>query len=138
MYSSELFPQQICICFSPNVAVGTSRPDYCEVPSSEANIILVDRTERGTFMTDPVVKARPMTPAEVAAHLQMSERRVIQWLREGQLLGHRIDTQWQTSTLHLASFLEARANRPATTKAQPSDLQKKGRKRKLIAHPTGE
>jgi hypothetical protein len=28
-----------------------------------------------------------MTPAQVAAHLQGSERRVVKWLREGQLLG---------------------------------------------------
>ena len=70
-------------------------------------------------MTDPMLKARSMTSAQVAAHLQVSERKVVQWLREGQLLGYRIDKQWRTSTLHLATFLEARANRPATAKAPP-------------------
>ena len=82
-------------------------------------------------MTDTVPKGRSMTPAQVAVHLQISERRVIQWLREGQLFGHRIDNQWRTSTLHLLHFLEARANRPAMTKAQPDALQKEARKGKL-------
>ncbi len=78
-------------------------------------------------MTDPMLKARSMTSAQVAAHLQVSERKVVQWLREGQLLGYRIDKQWRTSTLHLATFLEARANRPAPTMAQPGTLQKQAR-----------
>ena len=70
-------------------------------------------------MTNPAPKVLPMTLAQVAAYLQVSERRVVQWLREGQLFGHKIDKQWRTSTLHVATFLEARANRPATAKAPP-------------------
>ncbi len=34
-------------------------------------------------MTNPVPKARAMTPAQVVAYLQVSERSVVQWLREG-------------------------------------------------------
>ena len=83
-------------------------------------------------MTDPVPKIRPMTQAQAAAYLQVSERRVVQWFHEGQLLGYRLDRQWRTSTLHLATFLEARANRPRG-KGPPSALQKKARKRKLVA-----
>ncbi len=82
-------------------------------------------TVRGLFVTNPVAKVRPMTSAQVAAHLQISERRVIQYLREGKLLGFRIDNRWQTSTRHLVTFLEAHANRPATTKDQAGPVQKK-------------
>ena len=67
-----------------------------------------------------------MTPAQVAAHLQVSERRVICWMRGGQLVGLRIGNQWRTSTLHLASFLDARANRSAVTKPQPGAFERWG------------
>lgn len=53
-----------------------------------------------------------MTPVEVARHLQVSERKVFQWLREGQLLGLKIGNRWRTSRRHVSSFLEAHANRP--------------------------
>ena len=79
--------------------------------------------EGGAFGTDPVPEVRSMTPAQVAAHLQVSERRVVKWLREGQLLGVRVGTQWRTSTLHLATFLEARANRPAAAGADAGDMR---------------
>ncbi len=84
-----------------------------------------------------MLKVRSMTPTQIAAHLQVSERMVVKWLREGQLLGVRIDKQWRTSTLHLATFLEARANRPVTKKVQPGALQESAGKRKLKAYPTG-
>ena len=77
-----------------------------------------------------MLKARSMTPAQVAAHLQVSEHRVVKWLREGQLLGVRTGKKWRTSTLHLAVFLQARANQAATAKVQPGALQKLARKRK--------
>jgi excisionase family DNA binding protein len=56
---------------------------------------------------------RVLTPAQVARCLQVSEARVLRWLSAGQLHGLRLGDEWRTSTLSLAAFLEARANRPA-------------------------
>lgn len=56
---------------------------------------------------------RALTPAQVARRLQVSEGRVVRWLRAGQLRGLRCRGRWWTSTLALAAFLERRANRPA-------------------------
>ncbi|MDX1424417.1 MAG: helix-turn-helix domain-containing protein [Kiloniellales bacterium] len=56
---------------------------------------------------------RALTPAQVARRLQVSEGRVVRWLRAGHLRGLRCRGRWWTSTLALAAFLETRANRPA-------------------------
>lgn len=60
-----------------------------------------------------MIEKRMLTPAQVARRLQVSEARVVSWLRLGQLHGLRLGDQWRTSAPNLASFLEARANRPA-------------------------
>ena len=62
---------------------------------------------------DPMIEKRALSPAEVAWRLQVSEDRVVRWLSAGQLRGLRIGDQWRTSTVFLAAFLEAHANRPA-------------------------
>jgi len=56
---------------------------------------------------------RALSPSQVASRLQVSEGRVVRWLSAGQLRGLRIGDQWRTSTVFLAAFLEAHANRPA-------------------------
>ena len=65
-----------------------------------------------------MVENRALSPAQVAFRLQVSEDRVVRWLSAGQLRGLRIGDQWRTSTLFLARFLEARANRPASVAAE--------------------
>ena len=60
-----------------------------------------------------MIEKRTLTPAQVARRLQVSEARVVSWLRLGQLHGLRLGDQWRTSAPSLASFLEARANRPS-------------------------
>ena len=62
---------------------------------------------------NPMFENRALLPSQVASRLQVSEGRVVRWLSAGQLRGLRIGDQWWTSTLLLATFLEARANRPA-------------------------
>lgn len=62
---------------------------------------------------DPMFENRALTPAQVARRLQVSEGRVVRWLSAGQLRGLRLGDRWWTSTLFLATFLEARANRPS-------------------------
>ncbi len=114
---SRICPQKTTIYPSPNVAFDASKPDHYGVPFSDANTTLVVGQRSQPSGPPLFQKVRSMTPTQVAAHLQVSERRVIKWLREGQLLGVRIDKQWRTSTLHLATFLEARANRATATAA---------------------
>lgn len=74
--------------------------------------LLIDesRANRGPH---PMFENRALTPAQVARRLQVSEGRVLRWLSAGQLRGLRFGDRWFTSTLYLASFLEAHANRPS-------------------------
>ena len=76
---------------------------------------------------------RTLTPAQVARRLQVSEARVVRWLRSGHLHGLKLGDQWRTSSVSLAAFLEARANRPsarrgaATTEGQLYAFDRRGR-----------
>jgi excisionase family DNA binding protein len=53
-----------------------------------------------------------LTPTDVANRLQVNERTVCQWLREGRLRGFKIGKEWRISPDDLQAFLEASANRP--------------------------
>ena len=54
-----------------------------------------------------------LTPPQVARHLQVNERTVTQWLRQGHLRGFKIGKEWRISAHDLESFLEQSANVPA-------------------------
>ncbi len=53
-----------------------------------------------------------LTPTDVADRLQVNERTVTQWLREGHLRGFKIGKEWRISPEDLQAFLEASANKP--------------------------
>ena len=53
-----------------------------------------------------------LTPTDVANHLQVNERTVTQWLRQGRLRGFKIGKEWRVSTRDLDNFLEQSANNP--------------------------
>ena len=74
--------------------------------------VLFERQGPSETRVRPMFENRALTPAEVARRLQVSEDRVLRWLSAGQLRGLRLDDEWRTSTLSVAAFLEARANRP--------------------------
>ena len=52
-----------------------------------------------------------LTPSDVAKRLQMKERTVTQWLRNGHLRGFKIGKEWRVSDVDLDDFLEASANK---------------------------
>ncbi len=53
-----------------------------------------------------------LTPPQVAKHLQVNERTVTQWLRQGHLRGFKIGKEWRVSERDLDNFLEQSANIP--------------------------
>ncbi len=53
-----------------------------------------------------------LTPTDVANHLQVNERTVTQWLRNGHLRGFKVGKEWRISPDDLQAFLEASANKP--------------------------
>jgi excisionase family DNA binding protein len=59
-------------------------------------------------MTDDML----LTPPQVAERLQVNERTVTQWLRNGHLRGFKIGKEWRVSTRDLDDFLEQSANVP--------------------------
>ncbi len=60
------------------------------------------------LMTEQIL----LTPFDVAKRLQMNERTVTQWLRNGHLRGFKIGKEWRISELDLDAFIEASANKP--------------------------
>jgi excisionase family DNA binding protein len=61
---------------------------------------------------DLMVEQRYLTPFDVAKRLQMNERTVTQWLRNGHLRGFKIGKEWRVSDVDLDAFIEASANKP--------------------------
>ena len=53
----------------------------------------------------------PLTVSEVARRLQLNERTVTMWLRNGRLRGHKIGKEWRVSGCDLEVFLEKNANK---------------------------
>ena len=64
-------------------------------------------------MRDLMTEQILLTPLDVAKRLQMNERTVTQWLRNGHLRGFKIGKEWRVSELDLDAFLEASANKPS-------------------------
>ncbi len=59
-----------------------------------------------------MIEDKLLTPPQVAQRLQMNERTVTQWLRQGHLRGFKIGKEWRVSTRDLDTFLEQSANIP--------------------------
>jgi excisionase family DNA binding protein len=64
-------------------------------------------------MRDLMTEQRLLTPSNVAKRLQMNERTVTQWLRQGHLRGFKIGKEWRVSEIDLEAFIEAGANKPS-------------------------
>ncbi len=58
-----------------------------------------------------------LTPTDVAKRLQMNERTVTLWLRNGYLRGFKIGKEWRVSDVDLDAFIEASANKPSEATA---------------------
>ncbi len=52
-----------------------------------------------------------LTPVDIANRLQVNERTVTQWLRNGHLRGFKVGKEWRVSVKDLEAFLEASANK---------------------------
>ncbi len=59
-----------------------------------------------------MIEDKLLTPPQVAQRLQMNERTVTQWLRQGHLRGFKIGKEWRVSARDLDNFLEQSANFP--------------------------
>ncbi len=59
-----------------------------------------------------MIEDKLLTPPQVARHLQVNERTVTQWLRQGHLRGFKIGKEWRVSARDLDNFLEQSANVP--------------------------
>ena len=68
-------------------------------------------------MRDLMTQKILLTPSDVAKHLQMNERTVTQWLRNGHLRGFKIGKEWRVSDVDLDAFIEASANKPSEATA---------------------
>ena len=53
-----------------------------------------------------------LTPAQVAERIQIQERTVTRWLRQGYLSGYKLGKEWRIAPDDLETFLDGHANRP--------------------------
>ena len=53
-----------------------------------------------------------LTPAQVADRLQIHERTVTRWLRDGYLRGFKLGKEWRIAPTDLRAFMERHANQP--------------------------
>ncbi len=65
-------------------------------------------------MRDLIVEEKLLTPLNVAKRIQINERTVLGWLREGHLRVFKIGKTWRVSVKDLEDFLEAVANKPSS------------------------
>jgi excisionase family DNA binding protein len=68
-------------------------------------------------MRDLMTQQLLLTPSDVAKRLQMNERTVTLWLRNGHLRGFKIGKEWRVSDVDLDAFVEASANKPSEATA---------------------
>jgi len=68
-----------------------------------------------------------LTPNQVADVLQIQERTVTRWLRDGYLRGFKIGKEWRIDSLDLNRFLEQNANhdQPPVAESSQSPLARK-------------
>ncbi len=55
---------------------------------------------------DERVKDQLLTPSQVAERFQVTDRTVYQWLRDGQLVGHKLGRLWRIRPEDLEDFLD--------------------------------
>ena len=56
-----------------------------------------------------------LTPAQVAERLQVHERTVTRWLRDGYVRGFKLGKEWRIAPADLQSFMDKHANQPIDT-----------------------
>ena len=56
-----------------------------------------------------------LTPAQVADRLQIHERTVTRWLRDGYMRGFKLGKEWRIAPADLETFMELHANQPLDT-----------------------
>ncbi len=59
-----------------------------------------------------MVEEKLLTPTQVAEHLQIHERTITRWLRDGYLRGFKLGKEWRVSPEDLQLFMESQANQP--------------------------
>jgi excisionase family DNA binding protein len=62
-----------------------------------------------------MVEEKLLTPAQVANRLQIHERTVTRWLRDGYLRGFKLGKEWRIAPADLESFMDSHANQPLDT-----------------------
>ena len=63
-----------------------------------------------TYEEQHLYSSKILTVPQAAAHLQVSERTVYEWLRDGKLPGRKIGKVWRMSTDAIADFLRGDIN----------------------------
>ncbi len=62
-----------------------------------------------------MIEEKLLTPVQVADRLQIHERTITRWLRDGYLRGFKLGKEWRIAPADLNAFMEKYANQPLDT-----------------------
>ncbi len=68
--------------------------------------------QQGSSTTAPATEDELLRPSQISERLQIQERTVTRWLRNGYLRGFKLGKEWRVSSADLRSFMEKHANKP--------------------------
>ena len=68
--------------------------------------------QQGPSTVTPAREDELLRPSQIAERLQIQERTVTRWLRNGYLRGFKLGKEWRVSSADLRSFMEKHANKP--------------------------
>lgn len=68
--------------------------------------------QQGPPTMAPATEDELLRPSQISERLQIQERTVTRWLRNGYLRGFKLGKEWRVSSADLRSFMEKHANKP--------------------------
>ncbi len=68
--------------------------------------------QQASSATAPATEDELLRPSQISERLQIQERTVTRWLRNGYLRGFKLGKEWRVSSADLHSFMERHANKP--------------------------
>jgi excisionase family DNA binding protein len=82
-------------------------PSFSESPWPDPTLL-----QQGLSTVAPATEDELLRPSQISERLQIQERTVTRWLRNGYLRGFKLGKEWRVSSADLRSFMEKHANKP--------------------------
>ena len=134
MYYFYIYPQKSRIQFVSTIAAEKLKVDHDgRVPGFRGQEIrglggpLAEWSSGPEDLRNSMMVKRWLTLSHVAERLQIDEQIIIQYLRDHQLRGFKIDDVWLILARDLNAFLESRVNVPSVGSAHDRKSKSRGK-----------